>query len=249
MKKNGWKRLLAVALALILALSLMPAAFATGAGEGETPAPTEAPAACTKTEGCTLTDGHEGDCVPVEKKPDEIPAAVQTFLGAVASIVIPEEVNEETGPVLNEQIGAAQNAYDALSEEELAREDVQAAVEKLTAAIKALNGGPKTLEETAVAKIGETEYMTLDEAVTAAADGDTIELLADCVTAGFNLSKNLIIDGKGKTITFTQYGIALWGTALSFNNCNVVMTGIGSTPYTAEWNRMPFAPARTPVLH
>ena len=42
-----------------------------------------------------------------------------------ASFVIPEEVNEETGPVLNEQIGAAQNAYDALSEEELAREDVQ----------------------------------------------------------------------------------------------------------------------------
>ena len=153
----------------------------------------------------------------MEKKPDEIPAAVQTFLGAVASIVIPEEVNEETGPVLNEQIGAAQNAYDALSEEELAREDVQAAVEKLTAAIKALNGGPKTLEETAVAKIGETEYTTLDEAVTAAADGDTIELLADCVTAGFNLGKNLIIDGKGKTITFTQYGIALWGTALTFN--------------------------------
>lgn len=174
----------------------------------------------------------------MEKKPDEIPAAVQTFLGAVASIVIPEEVNEETGPVLNEQIGAAQNAYDALSEEELAREDVQAAVEKLTAAIKALNGGPKTLEETAVAKIGETEYTTLDEAVTAAADGDTIELLADCVTAGFNLGKNLIIDGKGKTITFTQYGIALWGTALTFNNCNVVMTGIGSTPYTAEWNWM-----------
>ena len=31
MKKNGWKRLLAVALVLVLALSLVPAAFATGA--------------------------------------------------------------------------------------------------------------------------------------------------------------------------------------------------------------------------
>ena len=140
----------------------------------------------------------------MEKKPDEIPAAVQTFLGAVASIVIPEEVNEETGPVLNEQIGAAQNAYDALSEEELAREDVQAAVEKLTAAIKALNGGPKTLEETAVAKIGETEYMTLDEAVTAAADGGTIELLADCA-ATKTFYKSLTFTG-GYTVSMNTYG-------------------------------------------
>ena len=268
MKKNGWKRLLAVALVLILALSLVPAAFATGAEEGEVPAPTgtpapteaptpteapaptatptpteepvptEAPAACTKTEGCTLTDGHEGDCVLAEKKPEEVPAAVQAFLDAVASIVIPEEVNEETGPVLDQQIGAAQNAYDALSEAELAREDVQAAVAKLMAAIKALTGGVETLEGTAVARIGETEFETLDAAVAAAVDGDTIELLADCGTAGFNLRKNLTINGNEKTISFTQYGIALWGTALTFNNCNVVMTGIGSTPYTAEWTWM-----------
>ena len=33
-----------------------------------------------------------------------------------------------------------------------------------------------------VAQIGETKYATLDDAIAAAADGDTIELLADCET-------------------------------------------------------------------
>lgn len=91
-----------------------------------------------------------------------------------------------------------------------------------------------------VAQIGETEYATLDGAIEAAADGNTIVLLADCTTDGMNLSKNLTIDGgeAKRTITFNDKGIALWRKSLTFKNCNVVMNGIGSTPYTAEWNWM-----------
>lgn len=48
-----------------------------------------------------------------------------------------------------------------------------------------------------VAKIGETEYATLDEAVEAAVEGATIELLGDCeLTKGFN--KTLTFTGTGK---------------------------------------------------
>ena len=66
-----------------------------------------------------------------------------------------------------------------------------------------------------VAQIENTTYATLDEAVAAAADGATIELLADATTNGLNLSKNLTIKAaeglaEKPTITFTQYGIALW---------------------------------------
>lgn len=94
-----------------------------------------------------------------------------------------------------------------------------------------------------VAQIGDTTYATLDDAVAAAADGATIELLADATTNGLNLSKDLTIQAAEgletkPTVTFTQYGIALWGKALTFKDCNVVMNGIGSTPYTAEWNWM-----------
>lgn len=95
---------------------------------------------------------------------------------------------------------------------------------------------------TVVAQIGDATYASLDEAVAAAADGDTIKVFADCETEGLNLSKDLTIEGgKGldrPTITFTKHGIALWGKALTFKNCNVVMNGVGSTPYTAAWNWM-----------
>ena len=90
-----------------------------------------------------------------------------------------------------------------------------------------------------VAEVGVTQYETLDEAIAAAEDGATITLLADCETAGLNLSKDLTIAGSTEekfTVTFNDKGIALWGKALTFKNCTVSMTGIGSTPYTAEWN-------------
>ena len=99
--------------------------------------------------------------------------------------------------------------------------------------------GDESQETAYVAQIGEDKYKTLDEAVAAAADGATITLLADCETDGLNLSKALTIAGsteKTFTVTFKGKGIALWGKALTFKNCAVSMTGIGSTPYTAEWN-------------
>ena len=91
------------------------------------------------------------------------------------------------------------------------------------------------------AQIGNNKYETLDAAIEAAGDGATIEVLADCTTAGLNLSKDLTIQGAEglepkPTIKFTKNGIALWGKSLTFKNCNVEMKGIGSTPYTAEWN-------------
>ena len=98
-------------------------------------------------------------------------------------------------------------------------------------------------ENKPVAKVGDVTYTSLDAAVEAAKDTDdaVIDVLADCTTAGLNLSKNLTIQGaegleSKPTITFNKEGIALWGKALTFKNCNVVMNGIGSTPHTAEWN-------------
>ncbi len=93
---------------------------------------------CTLLPATVFAEGGEANAA-------ETPATVQAFLSAVEAISIPEEINDETGPALNEQIGAAQDAYDALSEEELAREDVQAAVEKLSAAMDALTGGAEAL--------------------------------------------------------------------------------------------------------
>ena len=96
--------------------------------------------------------------------------------------------------------------------------------------------GDESQETAYVAQIGEDKYETLDAAIAAAKDDDTITLLANCETAGLNLDKNLTIagsTGETFTVTFKGMGIALWGKALTFKNCAVSMTGIGSTPYTA----------------
>ena len=62
------------------------------------------------------------------------------------------------------------------------------------------NGTVEQLGETnAVAKIDNTYYKTLADAVAAAQDGDTITLLKDAeLTSTLNLAKNITIDGQGK---------------------------------------------------
>ena len=109
------------------------------------------------------------------------------------------------------------------------------------------SGGTTTPSKN-VAKIVGTDdgYETLDEAIAAAdaaaENSATIEVLADCETAGLNLRKDLTIQGAESlksepTITFNEKGIALWGKSLTFKNCKVEMKGIGSTPYS-EWSWM-----------
>ena len=99
---------------------------------------------------------------------------------------------------------------------------------------------PSAYADGAVARIDKTgsEYNTFDEAVAAAKNGETVTLLADAETAGLNLNEDLTIDGDGHALKFTDKGIALWGHALVLKNVNASMVGIGSTPYTAEWNWM-----------
>ena len=101
-----------------------------------------------------------------------------------------------------------------------------------------------------VASINDIMYETFDEAVTAAVDGDTIKLLDNATTKGLNLSKNLTIDGsKEYTLTFEDKGIALWGVSLTFKDVTVNIKGIGSTPYTAEWNWMTVSASKNAALN
>lgn len=109
-------------------------------------------------------------------------------------------------------------------------------------------------ENKPVAKVGDVTYTSLDAAVEAAKNTDDaiIDVLADCTTAGLNLSKDLTIQGaeglKSKpTITFTKKGIALWGKSLTFKDCNVEMKGIGSTPYS-EWSWMTVSAGKDALL-
>ena len=81
-----------------------------------------------------------------------------------------------------------------------------------------------------VAQIGSTKYETLEEAVAAANDGDTVTLLAD-VTADVAINNNITLDLGGKTLTNTNSGKATItisaGTTATVKNGNVV----GGTSY------------------
>ena len=65
----------------------------------------------------------------------------------------------------------------------------------------------KADDTTVVAKIGETKYAKLSDAVTAAAEGDTVTLLADA-TEDVVVDKNITLDLGGKTLTGTNSGKA-----------------------------------------
>ena len=193
-------------------------------------------------ENCSLA--QESDNTPSE---EDVAAAknVSDLIGALpeASTLDPETTDVEA---LAAQVKAAREAYDKLTDAQKALVE-KAVLDKLVALEGALEGleqvviPPTGIPETAVAKIGENDYYnTLDEAIADAEDGEIIEVLADCTTAGLNLDKNLTITAaeglsEKPTVTFNDKGIALWGISLTFKNCNVVMKGIGSTPYS-EWS-------------
>lgn len=110
---------------------------------------------------------------------------------------------------------------------------------------------PTTAADGDVAQIGDTTYATLDDAIAAASDGATIELLADATTDGLSVYANklTICAAEGlsnkPTIIFVKNGIAMgYGNQsktypeVVFKDVNVKMNGIGSTPATGEWNWM-----------
>ena len=78
---------------------------------------------------------------------------------------------------------------------------------------------------TNVAKIGDTEYATLAEAIAAAKDGKTVTLLADA-TEDVTINKNITLDLGTKTLTNTGAGKATItiadGATVTVKNGNVV---------------------------
>lgn len=80
-----------------------------------------------------------------------------------------------------------------------------------------------------VAEINGKQYDSLQAAITAAADGDTVTLLAD-TTEDVVISKNITLDLGGKTLTNTNAGkatISVTGGTVTVKNGNVV----GGTSY------------------
>lgn len=140
---------------------------------------------------------------------------------------------------------AARQAYDALAtEEEKAQVTNYSLLEDMEENIAYIMQAVNTLP-TAVAEINGILYDTLDDAIAAAVDGDTIEILNNCSTPnGFAIGgktdnhdnpNDLTINGNGHTITLDQKGIYIakdgdTPSKLTFNNCNLDIRPIFGTP-------------------
>lgn len=85
---------------------------------------------------------------------------------------------------------------------------------------------PDPAPKSYTAKIDGTEYETLDEAINAAQDGDTIEISNDEGVITVNeIRRNIVINGNGHTVTIPEqktdnYSLNISGS-LTFNNTNV----------------------------
>lgn len=113
-------------------------------------------------------------------------------------------VNAEEIEVLNNEDNETTEVLESNNDEAIENDETILKNENKVASVK-----------TYVAELNGVNYETLDEAISAAKDNDTITLLSNATTKGFELSKNIIIDGKNFTITFNEKGIALWGKNLT----------------------------------
>ena len=185
-----------------------------------------------------------------------------------------ETKQESTGESKQEATDKAKQDV-AAENKDLAAAPVAKAPLMMTASLAAAPAAPTGApaapaeENTAaedVATINGKGYKSFDEAVNAAQDGDTIEVIKDTETDGMELRKDLTIQGVTTTttktnddgtveetivkpkLTFKKQGIALWGTDLTFKDMQVEMNGVGSTPYTAEWNWMTISASKNATL-
>lgn len=78
-----------------------------------------------------------------------------------------------------------------------------------------------------VAKIGDTEYATMTDAVNAWKSGDVIELLCDLNVDGyFDHGKGYVLDGCGHTIKCIKAHVNYPNYFVNANNCTVKLSNV-----------------------
>ena len=168
-----------------------------------------------------------------------IAAGLAASLGVLApSVAVADEAPATTLEATTQLDPAAQAA-----DEPEADTDVVAAAPVAPATEDAADDQPAAGAETSVsnpvAKIGETGYATLDDALDAAKDGDVIDLVHDAVTEkGFGINGiALTVNGNGHVITANKRGVyALKGgkpASLTFNDVTLNMAPAEGTALAA----------------
>ncbi len=190
------KKIIAIALALCMVTSLLPATM-LAASEGDPQ--------CTVTEGCTLPNGHEGECVlPEEGGEPDAPAACTKTEGCTlaegheGACVLPKEGGESDAPAACTKTEGCTLAEGHEGECVLPKENGEPVVTMLD--------GVNTLAAPrvgAVCTVGGTDYVTLQDAFADAPSGSTIEMTADIAGMTTDMIATVPV---GKTFTLNMAG-------------------------------------------
>jgi len=218
------KRIVSTLCALAMLAAMIPSAALaddTVTAPASSAIAVETPAPDVQEEPDVSIDAGNTDPAP-EQTPGEVPTPTPTETPEEKPIEEPGETPEETPAAVPEETPSAPLAEEPTQ----GQEDIS-------------SNGPQ-LEGT-IAKIGNKEYASLDDAVKEAPEGSTIELLADCeLSEGFN--KTLTFTGKGKITINKQlksngegwmcFGLGDPSRVLTFDGPGVEV----------EWNSDPSAP-------
>jgi len=150
-----------------------------------------------------------------------IAAGLVASLGALAPATVNADELTAAAPAATQSADAEDPAADA-ADDAVADADVTPSDDAAVAAVSAVAlsdestaAAPeaKTPAAGMVAEFNGTQYATFDEALAVAkkTDGATIKLLADAMTSGLNLDKDLTIEGNGHVLKFSDKGIAPLG--------------------------------------
>jgi len=194
------------------------------------------PAPCTKLEDCAAQT-HEADCLK-KLADDEAAAKAAADAALVAEVnslieALPESVTAENYDDVMAQLEVIMAKQSEMGElwNQLNQEKLNAVINATYACVL------PSIAETDVASIGEQGYATLDAAVTAATDGQTVTLLKDVElgTASFEINKPITLDLGGKTLTTngTYGGLRLNG------NCSLTNGTLhhkGTVTAIKAWN-------------
>lgn len=218
------KRIVSTLCALAMLAAMIPSAALaddTVTAPASSAIAVETPAPDVQEEPDVSIDAGNTDPAP-EQTPGEVPTPTPTETPEEKPIEEPGETPEETPAAVPEETPSAPLAEEPTQ----GQEDIS-------------SNGPQ-LEGT-IAKIGNKEYASLDDAVKEAPEGSTIELLADCeLSEGFN-----------KTLTFTGNGKITINKQLKSNGEGWMCFGLGDPSRVltfdgpgveVEWNSDPSAP-------
>lgn len=218
------KRIVSTLCALAMLAAMIPSAALaddTVTAPASSAIAVETPAPDVQEEPDVSIDAGNTDPSP-EEPPGEVPTPTPTETPEEEPIEEPGETPEETPAAVPEETPSAPLAEEPTQ----GQEDIS-------------SNGPQ-LEGT-IAKIGNKEYASLDDAVKEAPEGSTIELLADCeLSEGFN-----------KTLTFTGNGKITINKQLKSNGEGWMCFGLGDPSRVltfdgpgveVEWNSDPSAP-------